>query len=388
MGQPLKDLLVVDLGTMVAIPYAGQTLGELGARVVKVEGPDGDPLRKDPPVYRGMSAHFWNVNRGKQSVVVDLKTKEGAAFLDSLADSADVIMENWRPGVAHRLGLDLERLRTNHPKLITVSVRGFGNQGPYAKDRAYDPIIQALSSMAWSQGDDQKPSLVKTTICDKITSLAVVQGVLAALVERSQTGHGQHVQVNMLDAAVSFLWPDMMRADTFVDVADVAAETVPESRGALLAQGSDRKWLVCTALTDEQWRALCLAVQHPDWEDLYAGQEIRRRYREWLSDNLLSEVPDWTRDEVIGVLHNVDVPCAAVLTAREMFSDPQVRSNETVAIVEREGLGSVREVTPIVRLGSPQGWTPSALGAPGLGEHTSELIREFASKAAQIIQPQ
>lgn len=372
---PLDGINVLDLGGVLSVPYAATLLAELGADVIKVESRDGDQLRGNHPMHCGMSAMYYNANRGKRGIVLDLKSDEGIRAVHALIAKADVVMENWRPGVAERLGLGLDELRARHPALITASVRGFGSAGPYAGQRVYDPIIQGVSSMAATQ-DEDTPQLVTNVLPDKLTSMSLTQGILAALVQRGRTGRGDHVEVTMLDTAISFLWPDMMQADTFVDAPPPAGKVERNTRVAQILRAGDGKWLICTATTNSQWAQLCRTIGQPEWIEKFPGLDDRREARTTINDQLTAMFQDSTRDQVLTLFSDADIPCGPLNTVEEMLTDPQVQANDVIREVERPGLGIVREPAPHVRIGT-EPWQPTRLGAPRLGEHTEEVLAEL-----------
>ncbi|KXF49965.1 hypothetical protein AXA44_21815 [Rhodococcus sp. SC4] len=371
---PLDGINVLDLGGVLSVPYAATLLAELGADVIKVESRDGDQLRGNTPRHRGMSAMYYNANRGKRGIVLDLKSDEGRRVVHALISKSDVVMENWRPGVAERLGLGLDDLRAQHPKLITASVRGFGSVGPYAGQRVYDPIIQAVSSMAATQ-DEDTPQLVTNVLPDKLTSLSLTQGILAALVQRGRTGRGDHVEVTMLDTAISFLWPDMMQEDTFVDAPRIG-KVVRNTRVAQILRTGDGKWLICTATTNPQWAAFCRAIGRPEWIEEYPELADRRAALTSINRRLTDMFQDSTREQVLKLFHGADIPCGPLNTVEEMLADPQVQANGVIREVSRPDLGTVREPAPHVRVGTGP-WAPTRLGAPRLGEHTEEVLAEL-----------
>lgn len=371
---PLDGIAVLDLGGVLSVPYAATLLADLGADVVKVESPAGDQLRANSPAHQGMSALYYNANRGKRGIVLDLKSEEGLRAVHTLVAKSDVVMENWRPGVAQRLGLGLADLRAKHPKLITASVLGFGSAGPYAGRRVYDPIVQGVSSMAATQ-DEDAPQLVTNMLPDKLASMALAQGVLAALVQRGRTGHGDHVEVTMLDTAISFLWPDMMQSDTFADAAP-SGPVVRDTRVAQTLRAGDGRWLICTATTDAQWKLFCAKIGRPEWVEDYPDLVDRRNARTPINEALTDLFQDSTRAQVLELLQDADIPCGPLNTVEEMLADPQVQANEVIREVERPGLGLVRESAPLVRVGLGA-WQPNRLGAPRLGEHTDEVLTEL-----------
>src|SRR5215472_12255384 len=218
MSGPLKGLRIVVMTTMVAGPVAAMMLGDQGADVIKVESQAGDLMRRFAFGRDGMSASFLSCNRNKRSLALDVKSAAGLEIVKKLISTADVLMHNFRPGAADRLGVGEEAVRTNRPDIIYVSISGFGESGPYASQRAYDPVIQALSGLADVQRDRYtgRPRMVRTIIADFTTALTNAQAITAALFARQRTGEGQHVRIAMLDAMISYLWPEAMPSLTFV----------------------------------------------------------------------------------------------------------------------------------------------------------------------------
>jgi crotonobetainyl-CoA:carnitine CoA-transferase CaiB-like acyl-CoA transferase len=378
---PLEGIRVVEFGTMISVPYAATLLAEMGAEVIKVERPTGDESRKSAPFWRDVSAYFFNLNRGKKSVVLDLRQPAGLTAALRLCARADVAMENFRPGVASRLGLDFAKLRSRHPRLITAAVRGYGDDGPRVADRVYDPIIQAMSSMVAGQGGNDSPQFVRTFLPDKVAAMAVVQGVLAALYQRERTGEGSEIVLSMLDSSVNFLWPEGMMHHTFADAPIDAELAGRPPRVGHFIRGSDGRWLACASITDAQWDALCSAVGARELAARYPTGIERLRHHTAVTAALNQACAAMRRDEVLGRLRAVDVPCAPVNTVSDLLVDPQVVHNGTVLTTDTADLGPVRRPKPIVSVGTAR--TEPPWRAPALGEHTAEVLASLAETAQQ-----
>src|SRR6201993_1420631 len=218
MPGALRGVRVLDLTTMVAGPVATRMLADQGAEVIKIEPPSGDLVRRLSNGRNGMSAFFLSCNRNKRSLAVDLKAAEGLAIVKKLIATAQVLVHNFRPGAAERVGLAEDAVRAIRRDLVYVSISGFGERGPYAGQRAYDPVIQALSGLADIQRDRDtgRPRMVRTIIADYTTGVTTAQAVTAALFARNRSGGGQHVRIAMLDAMIAYLWPEAMSSLTFV----------------------------------------------------------------------------------------------------------------------------------------------------------------------------
>src|SRR3954449_11518605 len=219
MPGPLHGYRIVDLTSMISGPLATMILADQGADVIKVENPDGgDHTRAANNRRGGYSASFLNNNRNKRSVALDLKGAAAKQALLRLVATADVFVQNFRPGVADRMGLGEAAIRAVRPDIVYVSISGFGERGPYAQKPVYDPLIQAVSGLATIQAgsDHERPRLVRTIIPDKLTAVTASQAITAALLARERTGEGQHVRLSMLDAVIAFLWASDMGSQTFV----------------------------------------------------------------------------------------------------------------------------------------------------------------------------
>ena len=216
---PLDGIRIIDLTSMLSGPWATMILADQGADVIKVEEPrQGDHTRSYGNRRNGFSASFLNLNRNKRSLAIDLKTPQGVEIVKRLCQTADVLVQNFRPGVVERLGIDEDNIRKVAPDIVYVSISGFGENGPYAQKPVYDPIVQAFSGLTTVQAgaDDRRPRLIRTVLPDKLTAVTAAQAIAAALVGRLRSGKGQHVRLAMLDAVLAFLWASDMGAQTYV----------------------------------------------------------------------------------------------------------------------------------------------------------------------------
>lgn len=383
MPGPLTGYRIVDLTAMISGPVATMMLADQGAEVIKVEPPAGDIVRRMGHDLGGVTSSFVSANRSKKSVVLDLKSDRGRALLDRLVGSADVFVQNFRPGTADRMGIGEDAVRARRPDVVYVSISGFGERGPYRHKRVYDPVIQALSGLADIQTDRAtgRPMMVRTIIPDKVTALTAAQAITAALLHRERTGEGQHVRLAMLDAMVAFLWPEGLVNLTVVD------RELPEPRSRLapdLIYRTRDGYITVGAVSDSEWQGLCAALERPDWlsnplfatphdrtvnvvERLEQTQEVlrRRTTAEWLQR-----------------LDEHQVPCAPVLAQHEIVEHPQVVANELVERRAHPDMGPYRQARPAARFeGSPSG---IAGHAPRLGEHTREVLAGLGLDPAEI----
>lgn len=381
MPGPLAGLRVLELATMVSGPYGAMLLRQMGAEVVKVEPPGGDPMRGYTTTGDDRSSSFYNVNRGKRSVVVDLKHPDGAAVVRRVAGTADVVVENWRPGVAARLGVGLDDLREADPRLVTVAVRGFGDHGPYADGRAYDSVIQSVSGITPLQGTAEAPELVRTIIADKLTSVTWVQAALALLAKRGIAGEGGHATVSMIDAMVAFLWPDTGGALTFADVErDPMADPYRKQRAGSVAFAGDGRPFFCTSVSEREWAALCGVLDRPDWVERFGSVSLRVRNQEEIHAAVQERFGDVPRAEVLAVLREADVPAVPVNAPRDLLDDPHVRQTGLVRDVDRPGFGTVREAGPPWDFGDDEDIGPP----PGLGDSTADVLAGCGFGSSEI----
>jgi crotonobetainyl-CoA:carnitine CoA-transferase CaiB-like acyl-CoA transferase len=384
MAGPLDGYRIVDLTSNVAGPLATMILADQGADVIKVEAPDGgDATRAGGDRRNGFSASFLNNNRNKRSIVLDLKTAGGREALLRLTAGADVFVQNFRPGVADRLGVGEEPVRAVAPKIVYVSISGFGEGGPYATKPAYDPVIQGFSGLATVQAgsDEVRPRLLRTILPDKLTAITASQAITAALLARERTGEGQHVRLSMLEAVLAFLWASDMTGQTFVG--DEPARQEPASALDLIYETADG-YMTVAALTDRQWAGLARVVGRPDWleDERFRTPALRQKNidaRLELTQQALMTRPaaEWLK-----ALTAAGVPCGPVLTRNQVIRHPQVQEMGIVVETDHQRAGGLRQARPAARFSR----TPAGIrhGAPALGEHTEEVLAELGYSLEEI----
>lgn len=371
---PLDGVRVLDLTTMISGPIATMMLADQGADVIKVESLEGDLVRDLGANRGGASATFVSANRSKRSLAIDLKSSEGLAALRRLIPGCDVFVQNFRPGAVERMGLGEDAVRALRHDVVYVSISGFGESGPYAHKRVYDPVIQALSGLAAIQADATgRPKMVRTIIPDKTTAVTAAQAITAALFARERSGRGQHVRLAMLDVMVAYLWPEGMTGLTFVggevraSRAQIAQDLVFQTRDGYITAG---------AVSDAEWRGLCRALERPEWLDdprfaTPTGRIVNVQARLELTAAVLRER---TTAEWLERLDRESVPCAPILTREEVLTHPQIVENEILEELEHPAAGRIRQPRPAARFAE----TPARIRrpAPGLGEHSREILRE------------
>jgi crotonobetainyl-CoA:carnitine CoA-transferase CaiB-like acyl-CoA transferase len=369
---PLQDFKVVELGTMITAPLAAMMLGDLGAEVIKIEREGGDPFRS----FNGglYSPHFVAFNRNKRSVELDLHTERGLAALLDLLVGADVLIDNFRPGVLDRLGLSPARLHISYPKLIHCSITGFGNAGPDCHRPAYDTIGQALSGIASLAIDTAEPKFTGTTISDNVTGMYACYAIMAALIERQRTGKGRRIELNMLEASIAFM------PDAFLNLGLLGTVNDPFTRvsfsQSFVVNCSDGKPLALHLSSQEKfWRSLLAVLDAPDIGDdprfsTRAGRVANYRA---LADALQDRFVRRRRDEWLSLLSKRDVPFAPVNNVEEAMRNPQLAA-----------LGTFRELPlangdrPVLAPQSPVLFDGMRLSAwsspPQVGEHTDAYL--------------
>ncbi len=384
MPGPLDGFRIIDLTSMISGPLATMILADQGADVVKVENPDGgDHTRAANNRRNGFSASFLNNNRNKRSVTLDLKNPLALDAMLRLLSTADVFVQNFRPGVAERMGLGEDAVRAVAPSIIYVSISGFGETGPYAQKPVYDPLIQAVSGLATIQAgsDADRPRLVRTIVPDKLTAYNAAQAITAALLSRERTGQGQHIRLSMLDAIIAFLWASDMGSQTFVD------QEIPQQEAASfidLIYETATGPISAAVQTNREWLALTRALDKPEWLDdpRFKTPALRQRH---INERLIMTqevLRTRSAEEWLDRLTREGVPCAPVLTRTAMLSNPQVVANGIVVETEHEAAGTLRQARPAARFSG----TPATLrqGGPALGEHTAEVLAELGYSAADI----
>jgi crotonobetainyl-CoA:carnitine CoA-transferase CaiB-like acyl-CoA transferase len=384
MPGPLNGYRIVDLTSNVSGPLATMILADQGAEVIKVEAPGGgDSTRSGANRRGGFTAGFLNNNRNKRSIVLDLKNPAALEALKRLAAGADVFVQNFRPGVADRIGVGEAAIRAVAPNVVYVSISGFGEKGPYAQAPAYDPVIQGFSGLATVQAgsDRERPRLLRTILPDKLTAITASQAITSALLARERTGEGQHVRLSMLEAVVAFLWASDMSGQTFVG--DEPPEQEAASTIDLIYETADG-YITAAVVTDRQWQGLTRALDKPEWleDERFKTPSLRAQNidaRLQMTQDVLIGRPS---AEWLDRLTAADVPCGPVLTRNEMIHHPHVQALELTEEYEHPKAGRLRQSRAAARFSK----TPPSIrrGAPALGEHTAAVLAEIGYSEADI----
>ena len=374
---PLKGIKVIDLTAMVSGPVATMMLGDQGADVIKIEPLQGELMRKVGTLHNGMTTSFLCSNRSKRSFTINLKKVKGIHIIKKLIKNADVLVQNFRPGTMKRMGLSYEEVKKINKNIIYTSISGFGETGPYAKQRVYDPVIQALSGLADIQRDQETnfPKMVRTIIPDKTTGMATAQAISSALFYRERYGKGQHIKIAMLDVMIAYLWPEGSSSLSFV-----GQESDPSSGQMgldLVFKTKDNKYITAGAVTDKEWLGMCKAFNR---QDLLVDQRFntpRARFENKTERRLIisQEIKKYNSNSILKKLANNEVPCAPILNREQLLSNDQVIKNKIIEFHKSKVYGTIRSPRPApIYSDSPINGEQLA---PLLGENSREILQEL-----------
>ena len=366
---PLDGIRIVDLTSYIAGSYAAMQLADLGASVTKVEALEGDSFRELPG--------FFGWNRGKRSIAVNLKNPEGSRIVHRLAERADVVMENMRPGVAERLGVGYERLSAINPRLVYSSVTAFGSSGPDSDRPGFDPIFQALGGLMTLQGFGGPPVYLRTAPTDYYTAALATQGIIAALFARERTGRGQRVETSLLRGALA------LQAGVAIDYPSKPT-LIRDNPTYRLYQAGDGGWFFLAVGNQTFWLKLCKAVEleHLADDPRFGSWLARLENNQALLPLLEGKFRSRPREHWLELLAKHDIPAAPVQTVMEFMQHPAVRHHDMVREYEHPEVGRLRV------MGQPIAFTDTPTRDPGpppmLGEHTDAILREIGYSAEEI----
>lgn len=384
MTGPLSGFKILDLSAVLSGPLATTWLCDQGAEVIKVETFDGDIMRHTQASTDGLTTVFVSSNRGKKGIAIDLKSAAGVDAVKRMVVDVDVVVQNFRPGAVERMGLDYETLKTINPSIVYCSISGFGNKGPYANKRVYDPIIQAISGLAAVQGGSgQPPKMIRTLIPDMVTALTAAQAITAALLSRERTGEGQHITLSMVDAMISLTWASMMSTTMLLDQ-DTASHKAPDRGGDHLLFKTADGYITAASVSEAEWQGLCRALDKEEWlnNELLNTTAGRIAHGNTLSE-LLSPILETQPSKYwLNLFDQHGVPCGPVLTPAEIPHDEQIIANELVEILDHPSIGKIRQSRPAARFSA----TPAHIQgpAPKIGEHTRAILGRFNFSNAEI----
>jgi len=377
---PLSGIKVLDLSAYIAGPYGCNLLADMGAEVIKIEPPEGDNLRKYPSTLPGESRAFLGVNRGKQGICLDLKSERGYDVFLRLAGQADVIVHNFRPSVPPRLRIDYDTLRAHNPRLVYCSLTGYGQSGPLASRAGYDQVLQARTGICASQGTPDDPRIVYGSVVDYYGAAMLANGVTAALLQRERTGQGQHVAVSLLSSALAMQAARLVVAEG--EPRDINRDM--RSGGITGIHPTRQGHLYISANTPHFWRSLCQLVGRPELADDERYDTVKKRAAHVdelvpaLRAALLAKRADeWEK------LFGDQVPCSVVRKVEDVFEDAQVQEQGLAGEHVHPAIGRYKTIANPISFGLSGGGR-QLRSAPGLGQHTRELMRELGYSDAEI----
>lgn len=383
---PLTGFRVLELGSTVAGPFCGRLLADFGAQVIKVEPPEGDPLRTMGKQLDGTSLYAASLLRNRELVSIDLRTDEGRALVTRLAASCDCLIENFRPGTLEKWGLGYDALSARHPGLVMVRISGFGQSGPYRERPGYGVIGEAVSGLRHVTGDpDRPPARVAVSLTDYCTGLYAAFGATMALLARERTGLGQCVDAALYESAFSFMEPHVPAFDKLGFVAGRTGSRLPDSTPNNLYITQEGEFIHITAMGDAVFRRLAQAMQQPALADdpRFASGLARSEHHEVL-DALIGE---WTGAHTLAelefVLQEANVPATRIFTMRDVFADPHFAARDMLVEVDDDVLGTVKVPGIVPKMSR----TPGAIHRSGgaIGRDTHAVLREVAQLAESDI---
>jgi crotonobetainyl-CoA:carnitine CoA-transferase CaiB-like acyl-CoA transferase len=386
MPGPLSHIRILDLGRIMAAPWATQILADLGADVIKIERPGaGDDTRAWGPPFLAAedgtptreAGYFLSVNRGKRSVTIDIARPEGQALVRDLAQRCDVVVENFKAGALAKYGLDAASLRAIKPSLICCSVTGFGQDGPRRDQAAYDFMIQAMGGLMSLTGErDGAPQKVGVPIIDLMTGMYAAVAILAAVAKREQTGQGETIDLAMLDVASGILANQAMNWLVGGKVPHRAGNRHPNIQPQDVFPAKDG-FIVLAVGNDGQFAKLCEAIGRPDWaaDPRFVKNADRVRNEATLTPMLAERFRDFTRAELTALLDAAGVPCGPINAVPDVFADPQVQHRQMLRHLPHPLAGSVPQVVSPIRMqDAPLAYDRAP---PTLGQHTAEVLAEL-----------
>lgn len=384
---PLSGIRVVEMGQLIAGPFCGQLLGDLGADVIKIEEPTkGDPMRQWGQAQVEGDSFWWSVlGRNKRSVTLNLREQEGQSLAKQLIDSADIVLENFRPGSMEKWGLDYDSLATSNPGLIMVRVSGFGQTGPYSPQAGYGSIGEAMGGLRHIVGTpDAPPSRVGISIGDSLAGIFATMGALAALNERHSSGKGQVIDASIYESVLGVmeaLIPDwtlggVQRERTGAILPKIAPSNVYPTR--------DGKWMIIAANQDTVFRRLCAAMGNPELADdsRYATHGPRGEHQAELDELVGQFSSQYDAEDLINLLNENSVPVGKIYQVADMMDDPQFQARDSIVEVANEDHGHVQMQNAFPRMSRTD--TAIRWSGPLLGQHTEEVLAELDVDAAGI----
>jgi formyl-CoA transferase/CoA:oxalate CoA-transferase len=382
--RPLDSIVVLDLSRVLSGPYCTMMLADMGADVWKVEPPSGDDSRGlVPPTINGESAYFLSVNRNKRDICIDLTQDAGRQVLLRLAARADVVIENFRPDQKHRLGIAYEDVVKVNPEVIYCSISGFGQNGPYRERPGLDNIFQGMAGLMAVTGEPDGPPLkAGERIADVLTGVNAAFGIVTALVHRLRTGQGQYLELALVDCLIAAQAP-------LVSYFFATGEQPPRAgNGSIFSaptgtfETADRPLNICV-MNEKHWKKLCGALDRAEWmvDPRFGSNALRVENKCALDPSIAAELKTNTAEHWLKLFDREGIPCGLTYSFAEVFADPQIQFNQLLQSVPHPVIGTQKVIGQPVRLSrSPAAVTAAA---PGLGEHSEEILRAAGLSAAE-----
>ena len=384
MKRALEGIRVLDIGQVMAGPFCAMLLCDMGADVIKVEPPPGDSTRRMAGAVGTDSPSFNAVNRGKRSIVLNFKTDEGKNVLRRLVGTSDVLIENYRPGVMHRFGLDFTALSSLNPRLVYASISGYGQTGPSGPKGGFDLVAQGVSGLMSIMGEPERPPVkAGIPVTDLGAALFALSGILAALFNRNTTGCGQHIDTSLLEAGMAL---SVWEATEYF-----SGSGIPKPMGSAhrmiapyqAVRCSDRYITLGTA-TDHLFRRLCILLERPEWADHpdYIDNTARVQNRSELTTKIESIMAQKSSEFWLSVLEEQDIPCGPINNYEEIMNDPQVKARQMIVYADHPTLGRIKMLGSPVKMSS----TPLVPNrrSPLLAEHTDQVLKEIGFMPDEI----
>ena len=383
---PLEGISVVDFSQILAGPFCTMLLADMGAEVIKVERPNGgdDTRRFGPPFINGEGAAFMTLNRNKRSIVIDMKNEQGVEIAKKLVADADVLVQNFRPGVLERLGLGYEAVKAINSALVYCTISGFGITGPYKSKGGFDLVAQGMSGLMSITGfPGSPPAKVGVPIADFNTGLYSAYAILSAYINRLKTGKGQHIDASLVESAIAYT---LYESATYFATGEVSGPLGSAHRmiAPYQAFGTSDGYVNIGAANQANWERMCKAVGRDELleDDRFTTNADRMAHIEELTTIMEQTFATRTTTEWVATLEEAGVPCGPIYDIKQVYDDPQVKAREMEVEVEHSVAGRIKNIGVPVKLSD----TPGSIrfAAPALGQHTDEILGELGLSVDEI----
>ena len=379
MNGPLKDLLVVDLTRVLVGPYCTMILSDLGARVIKIEAPEiGDDSRKFGPFVKDYSAYFMSLNRGKESIALNLKNENDKKIFEKILAKADILVENFKPGTLEKWGFGWKQVSKKYPKLIYASASGFGQTGPLKELPAYDMVVQGMGGLMSVTGQpNSEPTRVGTSIGDITAGLFTAIGINAALYDRQKTGKGMHIDVSMLDCQIAILENAIARYLSKNEIPKPMGSRHP-SIAPFEAFKTKDSYIIIAAGNDKLFENLCNALDLKDliMDEKYKSNSLRSENMNELKKILEGKLINKTTNEWVKNLESLKIPCGPIFNIKEAVENPQVEARNMIVKAYHKVIGDFKLAGNPIKMSTYEDEKTRG-DIPDLDEHREKIMKEF-----------